>query len=71
MLIVLVAVLGLVLILRGPSMLPRIGEALGRTVKDARTEIPSALKGDPGEPGDSSASGASGGTGGPDKPTGA
>ena len=46
-LLVLVAILGVVLILRGPRMLPRIGEALGRTVKTAREEIPSAIKDDP------------------------
>ena len=45
-LLVLVAILGVVLILRGPRMLPRIGEALGRTVKTAREEIPSAMKDD-------------------------
>jgi Sec-independent protein translocase protein TatA len=45
--IVLVAILGIVLIIRGPRMLPKIGEALGRTVKTAREEIPSAIKDDP------------------------
>ena len=35
-LIVLVVVLVIVVIARGPKMLPRIGEALGRTVKTAR-----------------------------------
>jgi Sec-independent protein translocase protein TatA len=46
-LIVLIVILGIVLIARGPKMLPRIGEALGRTVKTAREEIPSAMKDDP------------------------
>jgi Sec-independent protein translocase protein TatA len=45
--IVLVVILGILLIARGPKMLPRIGEALGRTVKTAREEIPSAIKDDP------------------------
>ena len=35
---------------RGPKMLPRIGEALGRTVKTAREEVCSAMKDDPGIP---------------------
>ena len=46
-LIVLVIILAIVLFVRGPRMLPRIGEALGRTVKTAREEIPSAMKDDP------------------------
>ena len=46
-LLVLIAILGVILILRGPRMLPKIGEALGRTVKTAREEIPSAMKDDP------------------------
>ena len=46
-LIVLVVILVIVLVARGPKMLPRIGEALGRTVKTAREEIPSAMKDDP------------------------
>ncbi len=45
-LIVLVVILVIVVIARGPKMLPRIGEALGRTVKTAREEIPSAMKDD-------------------------
>jgi Sec-independent protein translocase protein TatA len=36
--IVLVIVLAVVLIWRGPKTLPRIGQALGRGVKEARTE---------------------------------
>jgi sec-independent protein translocase protein TatA len=46
-LLVLVVVLVIVVIARGPKMLPKIGEALGRTVKTAREEIPSAMKDDP------------------------
>ena len=38
-LIVLIIVLVAVIILRGPKMLPKIGEALGRTVKDTRAEF--------------------------------
>jgi len=45
-LIVLVIVLIVVLMLRGPKMLPRIGEALGRTVKDTRAEVDAAFKKD-------------------------
>lgn len=45
-LLILVVVLIVVLIWRGPKMLPRIGQALGKTVKGAREEIPSALKDD-------------------------
>ena len=48
--IVLVVILGILLITRGPRMLPRIGEALGRTVKTARTDIPSALRDEPEAP---------------------
>ena len=48
-LIVLIVILVIVLVARGPKMLPRIGEALGRTVKTAREEIPSAIKDDPTE----------------------
>ena len=45
--IVLVVILAILLFVRGPRMLPKIGEALGRTVKTAREEIPSAIKDDP------------------------
>ncbi|CAN5549404.1 hypothetical protein BH23CHL8_BH23CHL8_12320 [soil metagenome] len=48
--ILLVVILGILLITRGPKMLPRIGEALGRTVKTARTEIPSAIRDEPAVP---------------------
>jgi len=38
-LIVLIIVLAVVIFIRGPKMLPKLGEALGRTVKDTRTEF--------------------------------
>ena len=38
-LIVLVIVLVAVIVIRGPKTLPRLGEALGRTVKDTRAEF--------------------------------
>jgi len=47
-LIVLVVVLIVVLMWRGPKMLPKIGEALGRTVKDTRAEVDAAFKKDDG-----------------------
>ena len=55
----LVGALVVILIWRGPKMLPRIGEAFGRTVKDVRQNVPGAIKDDvsdtsePGEAGDS------------------
>jgi Sec-independent protein translocase protein TatA len=55
LLIILVIVLIVVLMVRGPKMLPKIGEALGRTVKDTRAEVDQAFKK---------------GDGGPDKPAG-
>ena len=45
-LIVLVVVLIVVLMWRGPKMLPKIGEAFGRTVKDTRAEVDAAFKKD-------------------------
>ena len=47
-LIILVIILVAVLFLRGPKMLPRIGEALGRTVRDTRAEVDQAFKKDGG-----------------------
>jgi Sec-independent protein translocase protein TatA len=38
-LLVLVIILVAVLVIRGPKMLPRLGEAFGRGVKDAREEF--------------------------------
>jgi Sec-independent protein translocase protein TatA len=39
LLLILVVILLIVLVLRGPKMLPKLGEALGRTVKDTRDEF--------------------------------
>ena len=39
LLLILIVVLIIVLVLRGPRMLPKLGEALGRTVKDTRDEF--------------------------------
>ncbi len=41
-LIVLIIVLGAVLLWRGPKNLPKIGEALGRGVKEAKVEATKA-----------------------------
>ena len=49
--LLLVAILVIVLIWRGPAMLPKIGEALGKTVKNAKEDLPSAIKGDDAETG--------------------
>lgn len=43
-LIVLIVILVIVLVARGPKMLPRIGEAFGKTVKGVRENVPSAIK---------------------------
>jgi Sec-independent protein translocase protein TatA len=51
-LLILLVILIVVLAVRGPAMLPRLGQALGRGVKDARKEIGGALKDDPAAPGD-------------------
>ena len=45
-LIVLIIVLVVVLMWRGPKMLPQIGNALGRTVKDTKAELDEAFKKD-------------------------
>ena len=42
--LVLVVLLIIVLIWRGPKMLPRLGEALGRTVKGVRENLPGAME---------------------------
>lgn len=39
LLLILVVILIIVLVLRGPKTLPKLGEALGRTVKDTRDEF--------------------------------
>lgn len=41
LLLILIVILIVVLLLRGPKMLPKLGEALGRTVKDTRDEFAS------------------------------
>jgi Sec-independent protein translocase protein TatA len=43
-LVLLIIALVVVLMLRGPKMLPRLGEALGRGVKDARKEARTAFR---------------------------
>jgi Sec-independent protein translocase protein TatA len=53
--IVLLIVLVAVLVVRGPKMLPRLGEAFGRGVRDARKEVAKGFGGrddsdDPGTP---------------------
>jgi sec-independent protein translocase protein TatA len=40
-LIVLIIVLGVVLIWQGPKNLPKLGSALGRSIKDFRSEVSS------------------------------
>jgi Sec-independent protein translocase protein TatA len=39
LLLILVVILVIVLVVRGPKTLPKLGEALGRTVKDTRDEF--------------------------------
>jgi Sec-independent protein translocase protein TatA len=39
LLLILIVILIVVLVLRGPKTLPKLGEALGRTVKDTREEF--------------------------------
>lgn len=53
-LLILVAGLIVVLVWRGPKMLPKIGEAFGKTVKGVRDEVPGAIKGDDADTGESS-----------------
>jgi Sec-independent protein translocase protein TatA len=48
-LLVLLVILIIVLAMRGPAMLPRLGQAFGRGVKDARQEIGGALNDEPAE----------------------
>jgi Sec-independent protein translocase protein TatA len=50
-LIILIVVLVAVLVIRGPKMLPRLGEAFGRGVKDARQEFAQHSHDDPTPPG--------------------
>jgi Sec-independent protein translocase protein TatA len=55
--LVLVVLLVVVLIWRGPTMLPRLGEAMGKTVKGVRENLPGAMddEADPGSKTDSNA----------------
>ena len=41
MLLVLLVILAVVVLWRGPKMLPKLGQALGRSVKDVRHELQS------------------------------
>lgn len=50
--IVLVILLVVVLIWRGPTMLPRLGESFGRTVKGVRENLPGAMDDDTADSGD-------------------
>ena len=59
LLVILIVILVLVLMWRGPKTLPRLGEALGRGVREARTEagkaqaeIQARAAGEPIPPGD-------------------
>ena len=52
--LVLVVLLILVLIWRGPKMLPRLGEALGKTVKGVRENLPGAMPDEKSEDNDDS-----------------
>jgi Sec-independent protein translocase protein TatA len=49
LLVVLLVILAIVLVWRGPKNLPKLGAALGRTVRDARREI-EAKDDEPGAP---------------------
>ena len=53
-LLILVAGLILVLVWRGPKMLPKIGESFGKTVRGVRDNVPAAIKGEDEEPSESS-----------------
>ena len=46
LLIVLLIILGVVLYIRGPKVLPRLGEQLGRGVRDTRRALDEAIGGD-------------------------
>jgi Sec-independent protein translocase protein TatA len=46
LIIVLIVVLVVVLMWRGPKMLPQIGAAFGKTIKDTKTELDGAFKKD-------------------------
>jgi Sec-independent protein translocase protein TatA len=52
LLLVLIVILVLALLWRGPKTLPRLGEALGRGVREARKEATKPMPTDPAAPGD-------------------
>ncbi len=63
LIVVLIIILAVVLIWRGPKTLPQLGEALGRGVKEARKEaadIQSDLSKKEGQPGGDDQDGATG-----------
>jgi Sec-independent protein translocase protein TatA len=49
-LLILLVILGAVLVWRGPKTLPKLGQALGRGVREARREVESADQEDPESP---------------------
>ncbi len=49
-LVVLLVILAVVLVWRGPKTLPKLGQALGRTVRDVRREVQSGNSDTPGTP---------------------
>jgi TatA/E family protein of Tat protein translocase len=44
--LILIVVLFILLIWRGPQVLPKLGEAMGKTIKGFRDELPDEMKGD-------------------------
>jgi Sec-independent protein translocase protein TatA len=50
-LLILLVILGAVLVWRGPKTLPKLGQALGRGVREARREVESADPDKPETPG--------------------
>jgi Sec-independent protein translocase protein TatA len=56
-LIVLIIVLVVVIFWRGPSTLPKLGEALGKAVRGVRDNMPDKDKGDVADPGGTDDSG--------------
>jgi len=47
LIVILLIILGIVLLWRGPKTLPKIGEALGRGVREARAEAAKASSDEP------------------------
>ena len=52
LLLILIVILVLALLWRGPKTLPRLGEALGRGIREARKEAAKPLPKDPAAPPD-------------------